>query len=663
MPPVRPSKPIDIEQTPTNASQTPSPFRLPNTPNWRPKNTGSGGPQFASTPRFLLSSGSQSLSQTQTQTQTRNDNDEDDDDIDIDSADANDPPMYCTPVASGVREPARTRTPRGPLNSAQHRGEVIEDSDDGYDGNGNEVNAKTTTTTTAQAQLSLSSNDPIEGSSDPLAEESDPDYDMLFGPGTTSASASSRASKRRRLLLGRDDHSTATDTGAADFAATPAPQRGRASESASASVSVSADPIRSSPPVFDPDPDPNPDSDPPSSSSWNAGLREDVPAPTWLVRPRGQPSNQRLTAEIPSKTNSITFATQTPKNTTTTSSSSTPFSNHHRFKLSETQQQQQRHQSPLPNDSPFPFSNPLTSQTPLPQKQKPTFILPRSPSPDEQSGLDAKLLSTPFSPSSRALHRRGRGRGGGRGKPRTVTPGYVPGGMASEVRSWIVEMGMKRGRESEREFERMDGGGGSGAMGIIQAGFASVSGSGSGSATRPPDMGTEVVGFNTDTNTNRNSRYHTIVRVDNSRPGAHAHSHAHAYSHASESGPGPFPLIFVAGKTDWQRQPNDNKPGHKPRPASKRLLLLGSPSLHRSGQQQETAPRPGSLVGVRRGLVWEVELDVGGFGVVQEAPRESGRVVVRDSEELMGGSRAEGSRENWLVCMEWDILSGDSKYM
>ncbi|KAL4926853.1 uncharacterized protein BDV17DRAFT_142451 [Aspergillus undulatus] len=69
---------------------------------------------------------------------------------------------------------------------------------------------------------------------------------------------------------------------------------------------------------------------------------------------------------------------------------------------------------------------------------KPTFVLPRSPSPDQ---ADDPTIHTPFSPSSHALRHRGR--------QRSSTPSYLPGGMASEVRSWILDMGTKRGQQMQ----------------------------------------------------------------------------------------------------------------------------------------------------------------------------------------------------------------------
>ncbi|KAJ9392087.1 hypothetical protein DTO063F5_846 [Paecilomyces variotii] len=72
------------------------------------------------------------------------------------------------------------------------------------------------------------------------------------------------------------------------------------------------------------------------------------------------------------------------------------------------------------------------SSTPAPQsprqRKRPAFVLPRSPSPSYQT--DDHSIPTPFSPSSRSLRR---------GRPRSNTPSYVPGGMAAQVRSWILE--------------------------------------------------------------------------------------------------------------------------------------------------------------------------------------------------------------------------------
>ena len=118
---------------------------------------------------------------------------------------------------------------------------------------------------------------------------------------------------------------------------------------------------------------------------------------------------------------------ETPKPTPGPASAK-PFRHHPRFMLSASQAPSSQVRAP-----PTPASQTPTSTST--SRRKPAFVLPRSPSPSREDE-DPASLPTPFSPSSRTLHRRGRAR--------SNAPGYVPGGMASEVRSWVLEMGMKR---------------------------------------------------------------------------------------------------------------------------------------------------------------------------------------------------------------------------
>ncbi|KAJ5780635.1 hypothetical protein N7457_005795 [Penicillium paradoxum] len=102
----------------------------------------------------------------------------------------------------------------------------------------------------------------------------------------------------------------------------------------------------------------------------------------------------------------------------------TPFRGRPRFMLSS---------AARPPSSQF-APNPKTHTPGIspPEKRKPAFVLPRSPPPKP----GAEDIPAPFSPSSRTLHRRGRNRAG--------RPSFIPGGMAAEVRSWVLEMGAKR---------------------------------------------------------------------------------------------------------------------------------------------------------------------------------------------------------------------------
>jgi len=71
-------------------------------------------------------------------------------------------------------------------------------------------------------------------------------------------------------------------------------------------------------------------------------------------------------------------------------------------------------------------------------RRKRNFVVPRSPSPTHADlDLDSPQLA-PFSPSSDSRRR---------GRPRTSAPNpYLSGGMASELRSWILETATKKDR-------------------------------------------------------------------------------------------------------------------------------------------------------------------------------------------------------------------------
>ena len=208
--------------------------------------------------------------------------------------------------------------------------------------------------------------------------------------------------------------------------------------------------------------------------------------------------------------------------------------------------------------------------------RKPAFVLPRPPSPSHVDNSVA-TIPTPFSPSSRILGRRGRPRNGG--------PAYFAGGMAAEVRSWILDMGAKRD----------------------QANMTTTS--------RPaPDV----------------HNYALAVKVMSVRQTA-----------LTSSGP----LAFVRGQPvlslseEETQRPADSGP-------TKNVVLFGSPRARPTGSPSEQVIRsrvpdlqPGSIIGVCRGLVWEVELsDLGLEGAVEfaERPASSGK---------------------WLVGMEWDLIS------
>lgn len=157
------------------------------------------------------------------------------------------------------------------------------------------------------------------------------------------------------------------------------------------------------------------------SSSPGPQSSLDEPPSTPFPRPAPPTQGQTPAASITAKPS--TPATAKP-----------PFSHHPRFMFSATQlPPSSQTRTPFTPFTPAPAQHPPSTQ----QRRKPAFVLPRSPSPSNATE-EATSLPTPFSPSSRTLRRRGRG---GR---QAGAPGYVPGGMAAEVRSWILETATKR---------------------------------------------------------------------------------------------------------------------------------------------------------------------------------------------------------------------------
>lgn len=73
---------------------------------------------------------------------------------------------------------------------------------------------------------------------------------------------------------------------------------------------------------------------------------------------------------------------------------------------------------------------------------------------------------------------------------------------------------------------------------------------------------------------------------------------------------------------------------------SQNFLLFGPPCSKPEGLSAEGVPelKAGNLVGVHRGLVWEIELDN------------------VDSQEPGSTDDSSAEMEKWLVCMEWDLI-------
>lgn len=273
---------------------------------------------------------------------------------------------------------------------------------------------------------------------------------------------------------------------------------------------------------------------------------------------------------------------QTPRPATPVSTA--PFRDHPRFKVFQPALSSQSQFTPRPT-----AGSASQLPTPGPQRQKPVFVLPRSPSPSRMD--DESMIPTPFSPSSHALRRRGR--------PRSSTADYLPGGMASDVRSWILEMGTK----SEQMQKSLD------------------AHSSTHHAQGPPDL----------------SQYYLVLRILDVRQSALGSSGPVAYIHGVE--------VTLPDESESATS------------QSRRVLLLGPPrpaSLQSSrARAQVPELRTGHLVGVFRNLVWEVGLDQ--THLDGNVPSEDTQKKEEPASSL-GRNTSTEHLEKWLVGVEWELI-------
>ena len=96
------------------------------------------------------------------------------------------------------------------------------------------------------------------------------------------------------------------------------------------------------------------------------------------------------------------------------------------------------------------------------------------------------------------------------------------------------------------------------------------------------------------------------------------------------SGPVAFLEVMCDGGSDES----------SPQSRLRNILLFGTPrSKSALGPENNHIPdlQPDSLVGVYKGLVWEIELDD----------------MMIDSRS---GFESDGDKQQWLICMEWDLI-------
>ncbi|KAJ5192662.1 hypothetical protein N7449_008804 [Penicillium cf. viridicatum] len=469
---------------------TPSPFRL----SRRNPSTRRSGPQFAPTPRFLLS---QSATQKE------------DDGLDLIDDDG----------PSSTREVARNPPTTQSATRARQQRDVIEDSDDAADIGDIRIGG---IAADYPADDAIDSTPPEEPETAGIL---DAEFDALFEPVRDG-------NKRRRV------------EGAMPF---------------NRSNLTQVDPILSSPPeTANPPADPIdfPDKSRQRPTTWDMGTQR-TPAPS--ARPFAPPLS-------------------TPSNT------KTPFRSRPRFMLSSTAKPPSSQSAPN-----FKLDTPGISP---PERRKPAFVLPRSPSPNP----DTEDIPAPFSPSSRTLRRRGRNRAG--------VSNYIPGGMAAEVRGWILEMGTKRDQ-------------------LLNPPLAQAPNS------QAPDASLEKL-----------NAYLLTVRAIHVSQSALSGCGALAFLQAE----------MLTGNHVQGRNPN----------AALNIMIMGPsrsksavrPIPSHSGATVIPQLRKGDLVGIHRGLNWNLEL--GNPFCEHGIPSE-----VADDVSECGPSENGGHpqiKEGWLIAMEWDLI-------
>ncbi|KAL5003749.1 hypothetical protein BDV10DRAFT_2534 [Aspergillus recurvatus] len=240
---------------------------------------------------------------------------------------------------------------------------------------------------------------------------------------------------------------------------------------------------------------------------------------------------------------------------------------------------------------------------------KPTFILPHSPSPDQSGGPGPSAIPTPFSPSSHALRRRGH--------QRSSAPSYLPGGMASEVRSWVLEMGAKHEQQTQMQMQTASG-------------------------LRRTSAGVSLVDP---------SRYSYMLRISDVRQSALGSCGPLAFIR----GQAVAAASVFSGDTIRETGVETDKAGNDMRNVLL-VLLMGVPRL-RAGELRPPSRVPslqeGDVVGILRGLVWEIPAGKSEMGSVPLPAEPEHERILRGESELFLGSRL----ERWLVGMEWEVIS------
>lgn len=306
----------------------------------------------------------------------------------------------------------------------------------------------------------------------------------------------------------------------------------------------------------------------------------------------------------------------------------TPFRDHLRFQSRPTLER-------IGNNSVAKDGTPMS---PPQSKRKPNFVVPRSPSLTHVD-QDQDPQPAPFSPSSDSRLR---------GKARASVPNpYLPGGMASELRSWILEMGARRDRRSHIYYDSAMAPGAQ----KNQAPFLNYHIK-SASTRSMPSCGSVIL-----------VRALLLTPLESPRPPPPALE--------SDSGSGLYNIILIGPPSSflspYHRSPSYTNAETSSHFRSSRLSRFSTPNLV-----------PEDKIAIYRGLAWGIELDAVTARNRRMShddridlettipalrhPHSKIAVVVLDErnrvEVKVGTSTTEPvvDREKWLVATEWDVL-------
>ncbi|KAK2759875.1 hypothetical protein FQN54_002609 [Arachnomyces sp. PD_36] len=270
-----------------------------------------------------------------------------------------------------------------------------------------------------------------------------------------------------------------------------------------------------------------------------------------------------------------------------------------------------------------------TASTSRPQRSRPHFILPPSPPTaheDNSAAFPPISIPEPFSPS--------RHRGRHDGQSRGTGTNFVAGGMAVEVRGWILEMGAKVQQQHQlRETNRS----------------------------------------NNPQGNQDGDKYLLSSEVDDARCGYKNGAEYPSGDVRARSGVGiQTPITLVRPRNLRSAQAHTASGlGTGVDSPSRNLLLLGPPCSsetstgNRAREENRIGEYPivqkGSTIGVRRGFTWEIE--VGGYNdATNDDHNQTNTTPLRNNQvepildSTQGARQQKDSNRKWLVGVEWDVL-------